>query len=219
MVVATHWTVAFGKAAPSYNPDLLYDTMLEPNTYSATIVELIPQARKPGSEWWDNIDPRAVSHAKSLGWEIRELLREIPGGSTVHFTHTETPVVEKVEPLSTYQSRVQIWLVECFGLKVASSVDQRAHRFFEEATELVQSVGMSREFMHQLVDHVMDKPVGEPMQEAGGTLVTLAGLCCAAGLNLHDAGEAELARLNDPYVMAQKRIKHQNKPVDSPLPE
>ncbi|MFX5747833.1 hypothetical protein ABTE19_23195, partial [Acinetobacter baumannii] len=72
---------------------------------------------------------------------------------------------------------------------------ERNHRFFEEATELVQSTGMTQSEAHQLVDYVYGRPVGEPVQEVGGVMVTLAALCLAAKMDMHAAGETELARI------------------------
>ncbi|MCA8120485.1 hypothetical protein LGN07_17320 [Burkholderia cepacia] len=78
---------------------------------------------------------------------------------------------------------------------------------------------MTREEAHELVDYTWSRPVGEPTQEVGGVMVTLAALCLANGLDMHAAGETELARINVPETVAKIRAKQAAKPKHSPLPE
>ncbi|WP_443698617.1 hypothetical protein [Pseudomonas sp.] len=115
-----------------------------------------------------------------------------------------------------FQSRVQPWMLECFGEAIASDTQERNHRFLEEALELVQSNQCTADEAHQLVDYVYGRPVGEPSQEVGGVMVTLAALCLAAGLDMHAAGETELARIWT--KVEQIRAKQAAKPAMSPLP-
>jgi hypothetical protein len=119
---------------------------------------------------------------------------------------------------ATFQARVQPWMLECFGVEIAADRVERNHRFFEEAAELVQSCGMTASEAHQLVDYTWSRPVGEPNQEVGGVMVTLAALCLANGLDMHAAGETELARINRPDMVIRIRAKQASKPKHSPLP-
>ncbi|MDR5815843.1 hypothetical protein QCE62_19840 [Caballeronia sp. LZ033] len=115
-----------------------------------------------------------------------------------------------------FQARVQPWLMECFGKKIAGDREERNHRFFEEAGELVQACGMSASEAHQLVEYVWNRQVGEKHQEVGGVMVTLAALCLANGLDMHAAGETELARI---WTKVEAiRAKQAAKPKHSPLP-
>lgn len=116
----------------------------------------------------------------------------------------------------TFQSRVHPWMLTCFGPAIAADTAERNHRFLEEAIELVQACGGDRREAHQLVDYVFDRPVGEPHQEIGGVMVTLAALCLAHGLDMHEAGETELARVWT--KVEQIRAKQTSKPKGSPLP-
>lgn len=116
-----------------------------------------------------------------------------------------------------FQQRVQPWLMECFGATIAGDREERNHRFLEEALELVQSCGCSASEAHQLVDYVFGRPVGEPAQEVGGVMVTLAALCLANGLDMHHSGELELARIWTKVDAI--RAKQAAKPKHSPLPE
>lgn len=115
-----------------------------------------------------------------------------------------------------FQARVQPWLLACFGEMIAGDREERNHRFLEEALELVQSTGCTASEAHQLVDYVFGRDVGEPAQEVGGTMVTLAALCLAHGLDMHAAAETELARI---WTKVEAiRAKQAAKPKHGPLP-
>jgi len=116
-----------------------------------------------------------------------------------------------------FQYRVQPWLLECFGERIANDIIERNHRFLEEALELVQACGCNVDEAHQLVDYVFSRAVGEQRQEVGGVMVTLAALCLAHGLNMHEAGEIELNRIWGKIDII--RSKQAAKPRNSPLPE
>ena len=116
----------------------------------------------------------------------------------------------------TFQARVQPWLLACFGNEIAADRVERNHRFLEEALELVQATGCTRDEAHQLVDYVFDRPTGDPTQEVGGVMVTIAALCLARGLDMHSAGEDELARI---WTKVEAiRDKHATKPNHGPMP-
>lgn len=115
-----------------------------------------------------------------------------------------------------FQQRVQPWMLECFGAEISADRAERNHRFLEEALELVQSTGCSASEAHQLVDYVYGRPVGEPEQEVGGVMVTLAALCLANRLDMHVAADVELARI---WTKVETiRAKQAAKPKHSPLP-
>lgn len=118
---------------------------------------------------------------------------------------------------SPFQSRVQPWLLACFGETIAGDRKERNHRLLEEALELVQACGCTRSEARQLVDYVFGRPPGEPRQEVGGVMVTLAALCLAHDLDMHQAGEGELVRV---WARIDAiRAKQAAKPAHSPLPE
>jgi hypothetical protein len=122
-------------------------------------------------------------------------------------------------PNAFFQDRVKPWMLACFGQEIADDTVERNHRFIEEALELVQCLGMPEEDAHQLVKYVYNRPQGEPVQEVGGVMVTLAALCLANRLDMHEAGEIELDRILHPDVMAKIRAKQASKPKGSPLAE
>ncbi len=115
-----------------------------------------------------------------------------------------------------FQARVQPWLMACFGEMIAGDREERNHRFLEEALELVQACGCSDGEAHQLVNYVFGRDVGEPAQEVGGVMVTLAALCLANDLDMHVNAETELARI---WTKVEAiRAKQAAKPKHSPLP-
>lgn len=117
--------------------------------------------------------------------------------------------------MKSYQLRVRNWVLTCFGTTVAADVVERNYRFLEEALELVQSLGCSREDALKLVDYVYGRPVGEPRQEAGGVEVTLNALCSAAGIDASDAAEVELARIWRKLEVIREKQKQKPRFVSS----
>lgn len=119
-------------------------------------------------------------------------------------------------PTDSFQGRVQPWMMACFGAEISADGAERNHRFLEESLELVQACGCTASEAHHLVDYVFGRPVGERTQEVGGVMVTLAALCLAQGLDMHAAGETELARI---WTKVEAiRAKQAAKPKHSPLP-
>ncbi|WP_290602373.1 hypothetical protein [Janthinobacterium sp.] len=125
-------------------------------------------------------------------------------------------VTADAAPADSFQSRVQPWMMACFGAEIAADGAERNHRFLEESLELVQACGCTASEAQQLVDYVYGRPIGERAQEVGGVMVTLAALCLAQGLDMHAAGEIELARI---WTKVEAiRAKQAAKPKHSPLP-
>ncbi|MBN5032628.1 hypothetical protein JY448_03105 [Stenotrophomonas maltophilia] len=121
----------------------------------------------------------------------------------------------------SFQAGVAEWMGRCFLPSLYSNMTERGDRLLEEVLELLQAHGYDRARVPTLVDYVFGRPVGEPAQEVGGVMVTLAGYCWVAGLDMHAAGDAELARINQPEVMAKIRAKQEAKNAlhfDTPLP-
>lgn len=116
-----------------------------------------------------------------------------------------------------FQVRVAPWMQQCFGPVISADFVERNHRFLEEALELVQACGCHRSEAHQLVDYVFGRAVGDKRQEAGGVMVTLAALCLANAMDMHECGETELARVWT--KIEQIRAKQASKPKHSPLPQ
>lgn len=111
----------------------------------------------------------------------------------------------------TFQLRVHEWVVDCFGKKSAFLVRERFDRFIEESVEFAQSFHISKEDVQRMVDYVYsEKEPGNPVQELGGVMVTLAALCESVGLDMNGSGEMELERIKD--SIESIRAKNKTKP-------
>lgn len=117
---------------------------------------------------------------------------------------------------NSFQANVADWMLACFGEDISRDVVERNHRFLEESLELVQSLGCTKSEAHQLVDYVFNRPVGAPLQEVGGVMVTLAALCNAHRMDANWCGKTELDRVWT--KVEQIRAKQAAKPKHSPLP-
>lgn len=116
-----------------------------------------------------------------------------------------------------FQARVQPWMMECFGPVISADRVERGDRLLEEVFELLQSGGYCPDRVSTLVDYVWGRPAGEPLQEVGGVMVTLAAYCLAHGLDMHAAGETELARINQPEIVEKIRAKQARKAAEIPF--
>lgn len=92
------------------------------------------------------------------------------------------------------QDQIQKWIEECFG-KRAMALEERAARFFEEACELAQSLGLTENELYKIVEVVHSRPAGRPYQELGGCSTTLLACAQALGFSLEKAEKGELKRI------------------------
>ncbi|WP_198650641.1 hypothetical protein [Agrobacterium pusense] len=116
----------------------------------------------------------------------------------------------------SFQNGVAQWLLECFGPVLVADKTERADRFIEEALELLQSVGYPAERILALLSYVYGRPIGEPVQEVGGTMVTLAAFCISHDIDMDEAAKTELARVWTKIEAI--RAKQAAKPTGSALP-
>lgn len=118
-----------------------------------------------------------------------------------------------------FQSRVATWVQSCFGEAVTYDIQERGDRLLEEVLELLQSKGYDPARVAALTRYVFTRPVGQPNQELGGVMVTLAAYAHAAGLDMVEAGAEELKRIEQPAVVEKCRIKQASKAsINTPLP-
>lgn len=116
----------------------------------------------------------------------------------------------------TFQQRVAPWMQACFGPEISNDKVERGDRFLEEVFEQLQAGGYDPARIVPLRDYVWSRPAGEPDQEVGGVMVTQAAYCLAHGLDMHAAGDRELARI---WTKVETiRAKQAAKPKHSPLP-
>lgn len=119
----------------------------------------------------------------------------------------------------SFQLRVYFWMMRVWSARffaIANNKRERNFRFMEESLELVQSLGMTREDVNEIVEYVYNRDIGEPVQETGGVMVTLAALCTASEIDMFGAAETELARIYTPEIIEKIRRKHEFNPDGTP---
>lgn len=183
------------------------------------------------TEWLDESQPAPVQEGKS----IDEIIEKHIGLYSVTFPKylheayknaaIEYAAMEHYRNQSTglregeYQKRVTGWMMECFSMEICRDIQERNHRFLEEALELVQSLGCTKEEVAILSEYVFGRPNGNPSQEVGGVMVTLAALCTPADIDMMNEAEKELGRISTPELITKIRNKQATKPKHSPLPQ
>jgi hypothetical protein len=119
----------------------------------------------------------------------------------------------------SFQTRVGLWVTECFGTRTALDVRERALRFCEEALKVVQSFGLTAADAHRMVDYVFGRPIGETTQEIGGAMVTLAALGYATNIDVFAAGDLEATRIETciPQILAKQQLKAESGGITSSI--
>jgi NTP pyrophosphatase (non-canonical NTP hydrolase) len=119
--------------------------------------------------------------------------------------------------LDDFQYDIRTWIKACFGEEIANDKVERNHRFIEEALELVQACGMTKDEVLLLVDYVYNRPPGELKQEVGGVITTINSLCSAHHIKMSDCAAKVLPEL---WAKIDKiRQKRLSKPRNSILPQ
>ncbi len=163
----------------------------------------------------------------ALAEAARRVLSDIDSGdyhgeiSEATYAALEAALAARQPVGQSFQAGVAEWMGQCFLPSLYSNMTERGDRLLEEVLELLQAHGYDKARVPTLVDYVFSRPVGEPAQEVGGVMVTLAGYCWVAGLDMHAAGDTELARITQPDVMGKIRAKQEAKNAlhfDTPLP-
>jgi len=138
--------------------------------------------------------------------EKRKQLMDMGGTVDDH----PAPQVVHDNPFS-FQAAVYPWTMSTFGAPLTFGLKERRQRVGEEAIELLQAAGASREEIHAIVDHVMDRPTGELRQEVGGLQICIAALCNAADIDMDSARNDEFVRCM--HNVEKIRKKNLNKPI------
>jgi hypothetical protein len=96
--------------------------------------------------------------------------------------------------MNEFQKMTLAWMHKCFGKEITENRVERGLRVVEEAIELGQSAGLTKEQVLKLVEWVYSRPAGDLLQESGGVLITLSAFCSAHGIRLEDSAQRELFR-------------------------
>jgi NTP pyrophosphatase (non-canonical NTP hydrolase) len=110
----------------------------------------------------------------------------------------------------SFQKRVVEWALHCFGMRHVYDPTISTLRFLEEALELSQACGLSKEEAMRVLDYVYARPQGTIKQEVGGVMVTLAVLCEVRYDDMQVCGEVELERAI--IKTAEIRVRDRSKP-------
>lgn len=111
------------------------------------------------------------------------------------------------------QKRIRHWVEHTFNYLMPDvmGMKERRMRFYEEANEFAQAMGMTREEAHRMVDYTWGRPQDTPEKELGGLLVCTLGAAEALGLDAEIALLLELDRIEDPEFIKCIHAKHQSK--------
>jgi len=137
----------------------------------------------------------------------------LPDGRELYWAPSSASAMREAE--GSLQSRVAPWMEACFGPEISNDHLERGDRLLEEVLELLQSGDYPIERAAAMIGYVWSRPKGEPEQEVGGVMLTLAAYCLKQGIDMHDAGEKELSRV---WTKVEKiRSKQAVKPVGEAL--
>lgn len=100
------------------------------------------------------------------------------------------------DTLDALQRVVGHWVVRYIGPDLLIDRRERALRVLEEAIELAQAEGLSRDSVARLSDRAFSRPAGEPRSEAAGVLVTLLAWAVGAQVSLWDEAIREVRRIH-----------------------
>lgn len=122
------------------------------------------------------------------------------------------------------QEQIDNWVVQTLGAEYHQP-QERAIRHLEECTEANQSLGVSRELAHFIVDSVYDRPAEDMVwKEIGGSFITLLGLAHACNVNAASALLNTFTKMQTPELIARCKERNAEKhhawdPLPLPLPE
>lgn len=113
-------------------------------------------------------------------------------------------------------TRVKKFLLDAFPKDPVVRPKTRALRFLEEALELVQALGITKEKVLEQVEYTFNRPVGEPVQEVGGTAFTFTALCEAIGVNPIEEGHKNVDQAYRRIDEIREKAKHKPSAGDIP---
>lgn len=199
------------------------DEIFKRHQLAGGLADDIADAVKAASPKGEPVAWRIEDRTHPGWWTYYDTEQEPPLGASPLYAHpAPTSAMVNAAPRAlpaasdAFQARVDPWLQSCFGNEIARDRLERGDRLLEEVLELLQAGAYPRDRIASLARYVWSRPAGEPAQEAGGVMVTLAAYCLAHGLDMHAAGEAELSRV---WTKVEKiRAKQAAKPAGSALP-
>ena len=159
--------------------------------------------------WAADLNAFMVKRAAAEQWaadenwpRVQAIVQPWPWTSEQHAESLKRELDERAAHRARYaansrddrQEQVRDWVIRCWG-EGAVGVVERVERFFEEAAELTQAEGISRDRLAEIIRHVYDKDPGQPPQEVGGIGTTLLAYCAAKGISADECERRELSRI------------------------
>jgi hypothetical protein len=108
------------------------------------------------------------------------------------------------------RDRIVDWVRSRYGDEVLLSRKERAARLFEEAAELAQAEGLTRDLVFKILQRAYNRDRGEPGQEASGVMLTLLAWSYTSGVDLVQVCEKELDRVEKVPIEVSRK-KHMDK--------
>lgn len=211
-------------AAPMHTDILVWWPRVKTDDDDDLTDEIIDGAQivtqRTGEDQWDE-PPFIEGHGLHLDddwtWALSPMFWQPLGPDPDHMNPLHpAPTPGGASEASSFQERVQPWMMACFGPEISSDRLERNDRFIEEALELAQASDYPKDRAQALVEYVYGRDQGDINQEVGGVMVTLAAHCLAHGVDMHAAAETELARIWTKVDVI--RAKQAAKPTGSALP-
>ncbi|MFA7331064.1 MAG: hypothetical protein WC326_08330 [Candidatus Delongbacteria bacterium] len=147
------------------------------------------------SAWLNMMRIRSANPSQRAHFDAWERLQDLAADQAELIAGQAKALESAQTPGESLQARVLPWVLEAFGPDVLADKTERGDRLLEEVLELLQSGHYDSTRVRHIVHHVYSRREGEPAQEVGGVMVTLAAYCLAHGLDMHATGETELARI------------------------
>lgn len=94
-----------------------------------------------------------------------------------------------------WQPKMVKWVRTRLGYE-AMDPHERGMRFGEESFELLQAIGLTKEELIKLMDHVYSKEPGRVGQEIGGCVTTLLPLAESQNVDMNIAALMEIDRIH-----------------------
>lgn len=167
----------------------------------------------------ENANETAADLMEQMAPVVFEVQLQVQDAAEALAQYQERFPLAHITSPNSFQPRVDDWMEKCFGTEVSADRLERGDRLLEEVLELLQSGDYPAERVSLLTSYVWSRDKGEPAQEVGGVMLTLAAYCSAHGLDMDAAAEAELSRVSTPEMIEKIRKKQADKPTGSALPQ
>ena len=122
----------------------------------------------------------------------------------INFFYSFTHNILKVR-WKDLQTKTLSFCINCYGIENTFSKRERALRFGEEAIELLQTTGLTKEDIINLIEYVYRKNPGEVKDEFAGAQLTLLALANSFGVYLDDEADNNLELVNKNMPMIIKK--------------